>query len=691
MIRTAPVFESTLQLQPFDPTRSAFISQLEGAEPTVDQHPKQHRFKNRLQKIIRIPPSVAQTHTRMTTIRLGISRVEKKNLTSAVTANSNIAPTTTEKLASVNSTLYATATAQDGEEASAPATPIPSPNAQGSTERSSHFRKSDSSGSNLEYGEESYPMAPRDGFTVSHSLFAKVRARVLHSQRPQQRQQQQQQQQQRPALIKNRSADSGSSQLDEEVEDGEDFSKRPNDGMIEVEVESNSSNSNTNTLSAGTSGNLNKGHHTIELHINNSLRRQHDVDNSNDPSNDSDSTVTEIEESAARLRQRKYSFESRRSSSIENGMTDLAVVPAPTPVPAPGVGVASGGVDTIAAHAEVITEEQTEGLVVAIDTIAATEDNNSKGEDTVKLFEEVLHRQHLTEEAIAASLHELRQLILAYGIPEEPTPSDPKTQAPSIRSRCWKLLLEVHHVSAQEYVSLVKQGRPEEYGKIRNDTFRTLATDRKFRDAVVEESLIRVLCAFAWSTQATSLQETGVSFTYVQGMNVLAAPFLYAMSEMEAFYSYSNFLKYCCPLYVQPTLQGVHCGIKLLERCLCEIDVELYNYLQSKKLSAELYAFPSVLTICACTPPLDQAMQLWDFLLAWGVHLNIICIIAQLHLIRDSLMSHSSPMKLLRILPDLDAELIIRETVRMVKLLPDELYDLLVRHPYDPTVADQIS
>lgn len=62
---------------------------------------------------------------------------------------------------------------------------------------------------------------------------------------------------------------------------------------------------------------------------------------------------------------------------------------------------------------------------------------------------------------------------------------------------------------------------------------------------------------------ATSLQETGVSFTYVQGMNVLAAPFLYTMSEMEAFYSYSNFLKFCCPLYVQPTLQGVHCGIKV--------------------------------------------------------------------------------------------------------------------------------
>lgn len=49
-------------------------------------------------------------------------------------------------------------------------------------------------------------------------------------------------------------------------------------------------------------------------------------------------------------------------------------------------------------------------------------------------------------------------------------------------------------------------------------------------------------------------------------MNVLAAPFLFTMSEMEAFYAYSNFLKSCCPLYVQPTLDGVHCGIKVSER-----------------------------------------------------------------------------------------------------------------------------
>ena len=55
-----------------------------------------------------------------------------------------------------------------------------------------------------------------------------------------------------------------------------------------------------------------------------------------------------------------------------------------------------------------------------------------------------------------------------------------------------------------------------------------------------------------------------LNFTYVQGMNVLAAPFLYTLpSELEAFYCFSRFIEYHCPLYVQPTLEGVHRGLKV--------------------------------------------------------------------------------------------------------------------------------
>lgn len=60
--------------------------------------------------------------------------------------------------------------------------------------------------------------------------------------------------------------------------------------------------------------------------------------------------------------------------------------------------------------------------------------------------------------------------------------------------------------------------------------------------------------------------------TYVQGMNVLAAPFLMALPEMEAFHAYSTFIWKWCPLYVQPTMRGVHCGLRVK-----------YTYIHAKK------------------------------------------------------------------------------------------------------------
>lgn len=109
---------------------------------------------------------------------------------------------------------------------------------------------------------------------------------------------------------------------------------------------------------------------------------------------------------------------------------------------------------------------------------------------------------------------------------------------------------------------------------------RTLATDRGFKERVREDMLVRLLDAFVWrnhgryqvlflallnSRDSLDRQETQqLGFTYVQGMNVLAAPFLYTMpSELEAFFCFSKFIEECCPLYVQPTLEGVHRGLKV--------------------------------------------------------------------------------------------------------------------------------
>ncbi|KAI7889309.1 uncharacterized protein EV154DRAFT_515178, partial [Mucor mucedo] len=58
------------------------------------------------------------------------------------------------------------------------------------------------------------------------------------------------------------------------------------------------------------------------------------------------------------------------------------------------------------------------------------------------------------------------------------------------------------------------------------------------------------------------------SLTYVQSMNVLAGLFLLALSGVEAFYSFSTFIFKWCSLYVQPTMRGVHCGLRVILKIL---------------------------------------------------------------------------------------------------------------------------
>lgn len=259
----------------------------------------------------------------------------------------------------------------------------------------------------------------------------------------------------------------------------------------------------------------------------------------------------------------------------------------------------------------------------------------------------------------------------------------------------WLILLNAPILETDAYLALIHRGASPAYSKIRNDTFRTLTTDPLFRRRVSEASLIRLLNAIAWKlhdarehrtrdpsiasssrrsldqsssrpgtgyssgygspasspaakhraralTLTTEGSETSVAAepgTYVQGMNVLAAPFLYAArSEAEAFVAFHQLLTKELPGYIRGAMDGVHKGLALVDKVLAIVDPKLSLYLLSKGLSAEIYAFPSVLTLCACTPPLPEVLRLWDFLFAYGPHLNILCIVAQLVMIRTKIM-----------------------------------------------------
>lgn len=270
----------------------------------------------------------------------------------------------------------------------------------------------------------------------------------------------------------------------------------------------------------------------------------------------------------------------------------------------------------------------------------------------------------------------------------------------SLRIYIWLILLNAPVLETDSYLALIHRGASPSYSKIRNDTFRTLATDPLFRRRVSEASLIRLLNAVAWKlhdakeeraenlaksskvthtanghgspelqsstpamksraralTLTTEGSEVGASEpgTYVQGMNVLAAPFLYAArSEAEAFVAFHRFITHECPGYVRGAMDGVHKGLALVDKVLAIVDPKLSLYLIGKGMNAELYAFPSVLTLCACTPPLPEVLRLWDFLFAYGAHLNILCIVAQLVILRNSILS--SPRYVSTLLPSLES------------------------------------
>lgn len=303
----------------------------------------------------------------------------------------------------------------------------------------------------------------------------------------------------------------------------------------------------------------------------------------------------------------------------------------------------------------------------------ADSNNNSR-----KASLEVLLREGPPSHNLNSGLSSLRHSILRSRVVAT------KDGSSDHRVYVWLALLNVPPLPTDEYLSLVHRGKSSAYEKIQDDVFRTLATDTLFKRRVKEASLTRLLNATAWTLhdiRAKDISNEDEISVYVQGMNVLSAPILYtARSEAQAYALFSHFVIYELPGYIHPSLAGVHKGLALVDTCLTIINPTLSAHLLEKGLPAKIYAFASVLTLCACTPPLPEVLHLWDFLFAYGPHLNILCIVAQLLMMKDALLASSSPSKLLRSFPALDAQEIIKTTLGIVKKIPNDVYAQLVAH-----------
>ncbi|OLY85685.1 putative mitotic check point protein BUB2 [Smittium mucronatum] len=296
----------------------------------------------------------------------------------------------------------------------------------------------------------------------------------------------------------------------------------------------------------------------------------------------------------------------------------------------------------------------------------------------------LIRRFHDSIEEVTRSESDLKSLIESNGgLPLD----DSEAEQKRIRSLIWKFLLRIKTIKPDEYLIALKNCPSKSFSKIKDDVFRTLATDSKFKKAVPDKVLIRILNAIV------CCGETDPSFPprYVQGMNALLAPFSFVLNEPSAFYAFKQFLLVHCPSYVRPFLPGVIAGSHLVDECLAVLDPELFVHLHANGANGVIYAYSSVMTLSAGVPPLNELLRLWDYFLAFGAHLNIVCIVAQVQAIRDLLLTSSRPNEILRVFPPLNAASIIRRARKIYKELPKRVVELLRRHTIDVELAISIS
>ena len=332
---------------------------------------------------------------------------------------------------------------------------------------------------------------------------------------------------------------------------------------------------------------------------------------------------------------------------------------------------------------------------------------------------------------VSAQLPVLKQEILLNGINAD------ETGMSAQRIYIWLVLLQCPITPYSIYAALLARGASPSYAKINNDTFRTLATDPLFARRVTNNSISRILNTIAWTLHDNALEKVQANHsiatttplppspslepnyradddfasstlaeppspkltpsvadsasialpsgtapaTYLQGMNVLAAPFLYACkSEPQAYTLLLTLLTTHMPSYITPSMTGVHRGLSLLAKLLAVLDPTLSSHLLSRNLHPTTYAFPSVLTLSACTPPLPEVLILWDFFFAWGVHLNILAVAAQLHLMRDKLLASDSPGRELRNMGPLRSRTVIELVLSFIPRLKQDLWEEIIGH-----------
>jgi cell cycle arrest protein BUB2 len=264
-------------------------------------------------------------------------------------------------------------------------------------------------------------------------------------------------------------------------------------------------------------------------------------------------------------------------------------------------------------------------------------------------YEQIITEGNKDPQNLTNYLKKLRTLILMKGIPPETKEEGLNVEHKcSLRGRIWQILLRVPQYDANEYLELVKKGPSDIHEKFLKDGYRSFLNRKNETELlrrVTQPKLARVI-----NSLRHIMSNSKMDITYCQGMNSVCSPFLYVMPEVDAFFSFVQFIKTVCPLYWNTDITGAYHGqkvnligvnnffTKLFREILQIVDVELYEYFEKKEFKLEAINLRCILSFNGTTPPIVECLKLWDFFLAFGFHLNILCVVGQVVLMREEIM-----------------------------------------------------
>ncbi|KAG9244020.1 rab-GTPase-TBC domain-containing protein [Calycina marina] len=200
--------------------------------------------------------------------------------------------------------------------------------------------------------------------------------------------------------------------------------------------------------------------------------------------------------------------------------------------------------------------------------------------------------------------HSTPATAIANGMP---SPSPAKDRDPEATMKAHMASLAEKKKKAKEDEAALKKLEKA----IKRDLGARTSFSKFASSAGLQEGLFGVCKAYA-------LFDEGVG--YAQGINFIAMPLLFNMSEEEAFCLLVRLMNqfHLRDLFIQD-MPGLHMHLYQFERLLEDLEPSLYCHLHRKQVSPHLYATQWFLTLFAYRFPLQLVLRIYDLILSEGL------------------------------------------------------------------------